>query len=126
VISNTLADINLKDNTSRILFTALANGNKLKQLDISCNDITDEACNEIATSLKTISSVLQLKMINVNISAEAAQSIVKALNCNDTLELLQMPQYSETEKKVITSLQQEVMQNRQKRDCQTNLEILFG
>ena len=121
-----MAVTNLTTPSSIVLFTALAKGGKLKQLDISCNDITDEACDVIAISLNMNGSLLQLKMTDVNISAEAAQRLVGALYNSDTLELLQIPNYSKNVKMVITSLQQEIMMNRQSRGCHTNLEVLFG
>ena len=121
-----MAITNLTTPSSIVLFTTLAKGGKLTQLDISCNDFTDEACDVIATSLKMNSSLLKLKMIDVNISAEAAQQLVKTLNSNDTLELLQLPSYSKNMKKMIASLQRVVMLIRLSRGNQKNLEILFG
>ena len=110
-----------------LLFTALAKGNKLKQLYLGINDITDEACDVIATVLKYNTSLVELVIRhNLYISAEAAQRLVQALKSNNTLEVLQLSYhyYSEDIKK-IRSLQKEVNENRLSRGYQTKLEILI-
>ena len=60
------------------LFTAISKGNKLKELNISNNLITDEACDVIATTMKNNTSLVWLWMSYNKISGEAAQCLVNA------------------------------------------------
>jgi len=46
------------------LFSALAMGNKMHNLDISLGYINDEACDAIVASLKESTSLVVLKMTN--------------------------------------------------------------
>ena len=111
----------LSSSSAVILFTALAKGNKLQYLHITYNPIADEACDVIATSLQNNTSLVKLLMLNI--SAEAAQCLVQALQCNNTLQELGLPLYTENVKKSITLLQEEVIKNREIRGCQTKLVI---
>ena len=107
------------------LFTALAKGNKLRELNISNNLITDEACDVIATTMKNNTSLVVLWMWGNKISGEAAQRLLQALYNNNTLEVLFLPYdgYTEDVKKRIRSLQEVINKNRQSRGCQTYLII---
>ena len=106
------------------LFTAISKGNKLKELHIGNNPITDEACDVIATTMKNNTSLVWLWMRRNKISGEAAQRLLQALNNNDTLQELGLPSgYSEDVKKRIRSLQEVINKNRESRGCQTKLTI---
>ena len=108
------------------LFDALVKGNKLQLLIISLNNITDEACDVIAASLKKNTSLVGLEMDrNDKISAKAAECIVQALNLNNTLELLQLPYYPREVQHKIRCLQEEVIKERESRGCQAKLDITF-
>ena len=108
------------------LFTAISKGNKLKELHISHNLITDEACDVIATTMKNNTSLVLLMMGYNKISGEAAQHLLQALNNNNTLEVLFLPSddgYTEDVKKRIGSLREVINKNRESRGCQTKLII---
>ncbi|XP_065888590.1 protein NLRC5-like isoform X2 [Dysidea avara] len=108
------------------LFNALVKGNKLQLLIISLNNITDEACDVIAASLKKNTSLVGLEMDrNDKISVKAAQCIVQALSLNNTLELLQLPYYPKEDQRKIRCLQGEVVNERESRGCPTKLDITF-
>ena len=115
----------LSSTSAIVLFTALAKGNKLKQLYIINNLISDEACDVIATTMKENTSLIRLRMWgNEKISAEAAERLVQALQDNDTLHWLGLPLYSEDVEKRIRSLEDEVNKNREKRECHTRLIVI--
>ncbi|XP_065915924.1 protein NLRC3-like [Dysidea avara] len=106
------------------LFTAISKGNKLKELYIENNLITDEACDVIATTMKNNTSLVWLWMGN-KISGEAAQRLVQALNNNKTLKGLHLPfGYTEDVRKRIRSLREVINKNRESRGCQTKLTII--
>ncbi|XP_065888438.1 protein NLRC3-like [Dysidea avara] len=106
------------------LFTALSKGNKLKELYIINNPITDEACDVIATTMKNNTSLVRLGMSVNKISGEAAQHLLQALYNNDTLEALGLLYgYTEDVKKRIRSLEEVINKNRESRGCQTKLYI---
>ena len=115
----------LSSSSAITLFTELSKGNKLKELNIINNLITDEACDVIATTMKNNTSLVWLWMSANKISGEAAQRLLQALNNNNTLEVLDLPSYGYTEdvKKRIGSLQEVINKNRQRRGCQTKLII---
>jgi len=107
------------------LFTALAKGNKLQVLCISYNSITDKACDVIATTMKKNTSLVDLRMRDNEISEEAVQHLLQALQHNNTLQLLDLPlSYTENFKKRIGSLEEEVNKNRESQGCQTKLYII--
>jgi len=119
-----MAATSLTSSAAIVLFTALALGDKLQWLYISYNNITDEACDAIAMSLKTNTSLVRLRMYNnKNISAVAAQRIVQALQHNDTLQELALSDYNEDVEERIRALQEEVIKKRRNRGCQTQLSI---
>ncbi|XP_065888509.1 ribonuclease inhibitor-like [Dysidea avara] len=106
------------------LFTVISKGNKLKELHITNNLITDEACDVIATTMKNNTSLVRLGMSGNQISGEAAQHLLQALYNNDTLEVLHLPDgYTEDVRKRIRSLQEVINKNRESRGCQTKLII---
>ena len=84
----------LSSSSAIVLFTALAERNKLQQLYIGNNDITDEACDTIATSLIHNTSLVKLGMKFNKISVEAAQHLIQSLYLNNTLQVLELPPLS--------------------------------
>ena len=110
--------------SAMVLFTAVAKGNKLQLLYISQNNITDDAGDVIAASLKINSSLCWLRMRSNKISAKTAQHVVKALQQNNTLQELWLPFYPDFEIDRIKLLQEEVNKHRENRGCQTKLTIL--
>ena len=122
IMSNT----ELSSTATIALFNALVKGNKLQLLIISLNNITDEACDVIAASLKKNTSLVALEIDrNYRITAKAAQSIVEALSLNNTLELLQLPHYPKEVQQTIKHLQQEIINKRENKGCKTKLDITF-
>jgi len=114
----------LSTTSTIILFTALAKGNKLQVLNINNNPITDEACDVIATTMRKNTSLVELRMsCNEEISREAAQNILQALQHNNTLQVLELPWHIMGS---IVSLEEEVNKKRQSRGCQTELNINFS
>ena len=95
--------------------------NKLKELDITYSDITDDACDVITTALQRNSC---LSMYGNLLSNEAIISIVRCLEVNDTLQLLGLPNCSQAIQENIKPLQQ-VLKKRKSRGCQVKLEIKF-
>ena len=59
------------------------------------------------------------------ISAEAAQQLVQAIQHNDMLQYLYLPDYSRDVKERISSLQAEVNNRRESRECLRKLSISF-
>ena len=66
-------ETNLSTTAAIALFNELIKGNKLQDLGISCNDITDGACDIIAFALKETTSLVKLLLWDNKISAEATQ-----------------------------------------------------
>ena len=117
----------LSPSSAIVLFNALAKGNKLHQLNISYNHITDEICYVIAASLKNVISLVTLALYGNNkISAEVAQHLVQILQHNNTLQVLWLPHdFAEDVKKRIQSLQEEVNEHRESSGCQAKLNIHY-
>jgi len=116
----------LSTSSAIVLFTALTKGNKLQELHISHNPISDEVCDVIVTTMKNNTSLVQLWMWdNKTISSETAQHVVQSLQHNDTLQGLWLSCYTEDVKKRIESLQEDINKNRESRGCQTTLNIYY-
>ena len=107
------------------LFTAVKDNNKLQELYITYNAITDDACDAIATALKRNNYLVILSMYGNLLSSEAIINIVQCFKVNDTLRLLGLPECPEDIKENIRSLQKVVNKNRESRGCQAKVEIKF-
>ena len=105
------------------LFTALKGNNKLKELYIDNNAITDDACDTITVGLEKNNCLVKLRMHRNPLTGEAIVNIVKSLEVNNTLAVLWLPLCPEDIKKTISSLQQVINKNRKSRGCQVKLEI---
>ena len=121
-----MRDTQLSSRAATDLFTAVKGNNKLKQLKIDYNAITDDACDAITTALKSNSSLVELSMYDNPLSNEAILKIVQCLEDNDTLQLLGLPKCPEGIQENIRSLQEVVNKNRASRGCQVKLEIKFS
>ena len=108
------------------LFTAVKDNNKLKELKIDYNAITDDACDAITTVLKNNSCLVTLSMYDNPLSSEAIVNIIQCLRVNDTLQLLGLPRCPEDIQENIRSLQEIVNNKRESRGCQVKLEIKFS
>ena len=107
------------------LFTALSKGKKLRILNITGNDITDEACDAIIMAMKKNDSLFRLDMDDNPISGECARLVVQALQHNNTLQELCLPRYSDDVEKRIRLSAEEVNKKRESRNCQVKLGITF-
>ena len=120
-----IRDISLSSSSTIILCNALAKGDRLQQLNIEHNLITDKGCDAIATIMKSNRSLVVLKMYGNRMTTEAAQRLVQALQDNNTLEELYLPGGCFLRHERIASLQEEVIKNRESRGCQTKLNIYY-
>ena len=107
------------------LFAAVKDNNKLQELYITYNAITDDACDAIATALKRNNYLVILSMYSNPLSSKAILNIVQSLKVNDTLRLLGLPKCPENIKENIRSLQKVVNKKRASRGCQAKVEIKF-
>ena len=115
----------LSSNAAIKLFTTLRDSKKLRILDISHNDITDEACDAITMAMKN-TSLLKLYLGRNPISGKCAQLLLEALQHNNTLKELWLPyRYSDDVKKRIRLSAEEVDEKRQSRNCPVKLKITF-
>ena len=129
--SNVLERLNmmgtkLSFRTATDLFTALKYNNKLKELIIHNNAITDDACNAITAALKRSNCLVKLGMYGNPLSSEAMISIVGCLEDNNTLQLLGLPYCPRDIQKTIKSLQEVVNKKRESQECQVKLKIRFS
>ena len=108
------------------LFTAVKENNKLKELYIDLNAITDDACAAITTALEKNSCLVELSMWSNPLSSEAIVNIVRCLEVNNTLQLLGLPDCPQDIRQNIRSLQEVVNKKRESRGCQVKLEIKFS
>lgn len=115
----------LSSNGAINLFKALKDNNTLRKLDVSYNEITDDACNAITTALKQNNSLVKLWIYDNPLSGEAILNIMTALKCNNTLVALWLPCCSEDIKKKVNCLQEANNKMRQDQECQMKLRISF-
>ena len=66
----------------------MKDNNKLKELDIDINDITDCAIEALATALAINKSLVKLSVSHNHVSGEAAIALLQVLRSNDTLQKL--------------------------------------
>ena len=118
-------DINLSSRATIIIFTALKEKKtKLMKLDMANNNITDDACDVIAKTLKVNSTLKWLSICGNKISKEALQLVLNFLRHNNTLTRLRVPSnYSEGDRKQILALQDIVNDERKCRGCQAKLNV---
>ena len=120
-----MADAKLTSLAIIYLFTALATGNKLKELYVTSNFITDEATSTIATTLKENTSLIKLYIGDNPVSSESAHHIINALQFNTTLENLVLPEYSEEMKKTLIHSAEAVNQIREIRGSKVKFIVTF-
>ena len=118
-----MASTNLSCTGAIQLFTALKDNNTLKQLLISFNDITDDACDVITTALEKNDCLVRLNMHNNPLSRKAIIDIMKCLKINNTLQLIGFSDFVTGMDTEIISLQQTVNKNRENRECQVILKV---
>ena len=123
-----ISGINVSTRAAIMIFTLLKEETtKLKRLDMSDNDITNDVCDVIAETLQVNSTLEYLDMYGNKVSKEASQLILNSLRHNNTLTELLLPnRYSKDDKKQILTLQDIVNEERKHRGCQVKLIVKFG
>ena len=107
------------------LFTALKDNNKLKELNIGDNAITNDACDAITTALKKNNCLIELYIWGNPLIGEALINIVDSLKVNNTLAVLWLPECPHDIKMTINSLQEDINKHRETQGCQVKLVIGF-
>ena len=107
------------------LFTALKENDKLKELYIDDNAITDDACDIMTTTLKKNSCLVTLSMYDNALSDKAIINIVQCLEVNNTLQLLGLPDCPHDIQQNIKFLQEVFNKKRESRRCLVKLQIVF-
>ena len=117
--------VNLSSRAATDLFIAVENNNKLKELVIDFNIITDYACEAITTTLEKNSCLVTLGMYDNPLSSEAIVKIVQCLEFNNTLQFLGLPESPQEVQMNIRSIQKVVNNKRKSQGCQLKLRIDF-
>ena len=120
-----MIDTKLSCRAAIALFNELKDNNKLKELFISHNDITDDVGDAMTTALERNSCLVILYMYNNPLTGEAIVNIVNGLKVNNTLAVLGLPQCPEDIEKRISSLQEVINKKRESRGCQVKLMIHY-
>ena len=118
--------INISTRAAIMIFTLLKEKKtKLKKLGMADSDITNDVCDIIAETLQVNSTLEYLDICGNKISKEASKLILNSLRQNNTLKELNLPYYSEDDKKQIFILQDIVNKERKHRGCQVKLNVTF-
>ena len=120
-----MADAKLSTIGAIKLFSSLAIGNKLKILWITSNEIADEAAPVISQTLRHNTSLIMLKMGGNMFTEKSAELIVSALQFNDTLQELGLPEYPEESKTRIEDQINVINEKRKNRVNMVKLKITF-
>ena len=128
--SNTLESLDmyatmLSSKAAIILFTALKVNDKLKELYIQYNDITDDACDAITEALKRNKCLVKLNIYGNPLSSKAIRNIVKCLEVNNTLCHLGVPECPGEVQESIRSLQNIINKRREREGNLMNLKIKY-
>ena len=116
-------DTQLSSRAATDLFTAVKDNNKLNELDIEDNFITDDACDAITTALESNICLVELYMYGNSLSNEAILNIIQCLEDNNTLQLIGLPKCPQGILENIRSLQKVINKKRESRGCQVKLKI---
>ena len=118
-----LGDTSLSSTAAITLFNILRDNNKLKLLDISCNDITDDASDAIATALERNSCLVTLYMYRNAMTGTAIFKIVNSLMSNNTLAVLVLHNMNVLMRMTVSYLQELIIEQRESRRCKVKLWI---
>ena len=105
------------------LFTALKDNKKLKGLDITHNDVTNDACGAITTTMEKNSCLVELYMFDNPLSGEAIVNILNSLKDNNALTVIGIPKCTKDIKKTISTSQEVINRNRESRGYKAKLCI---
>ncbi|XP_065918942.1 protein NLRC5-like [Dysidea avara] len=120
-----MSNTSLSSIAARTLFTAVKDTNKLKELSISDNTITDDVAEDF-TLLTTNKSLVKLWMRGNPISGGAVTRCLQALRGNNTLQVLHVPSYPPAIKDMIRSIEQEINTKRRSQGIQEKLTVEYG
>ena len=115
--------IKLSSRAANILFTVLEQNSILKILSIEGNNITDDTCPFIANAIKLNSCLVKLWMGFNPISAEAIELILEALQFNNTLKILRIPDYPDNVKTNIKLTEEKL--NKMKRNHEFHIKFFM-
>ena len=118
-----MVNVSLSPDGARMLFTAVKDNNKLEELNLNHNAITDDVIEEITAAVSTNKSLVKLGMKYNPISGEAIISALQALRINNTLQELEIPSYSPAIEDRIKSTVQEINTKRKSREIQEILTV---
>ena len=121
----TIEHTQLSSTAAITLFNTLKDNNKLKELIIARNYVTDDASDAIATALESNSCLVRLYMDHNPLTGEAIVNIVNSLKDNNTLAVLWLPNCPGDTKNRISSLQEIIIEKRKSRGCQVKLSITY-
>ena len=116
----------LSSRVANILFTVLVQNSTLKILSIEGNDITDDTCPCIANAMKLNRFLVKLWMRFNPISSEAIEIILEALQFNNTLEILRLPDYPDDVKTNIKSIEEKLNKVRGNHGLHINFHDFHG
>ena len=106
------------------LFSLLGESKTLKELDVSCNNISEDMCGVICKALRVNNTLKHLWVYNNPISEQTSKLIVDALKDNNALNILYLPSYPKDVIENIYSLQDVVNEKRRRRGCDIVLKIV--
>ena len=116
----------LSSNAAVKLFAALRENRKLKVLNTSNNNITDEACSAFTAAIKMNASLAKLRIYDNPISGQCAHFIIQALQFNNTLQLIYFNHdYPDDIMERIMLAAEEVNKKRETCNCQVKLKLKF-
>ena len=116
----------LSSTASTALFKALKDNNKLRELYINGNLITDDVCDFITIALTKNSFLFKLSIFGNPLSNETIINIVHSLENNHTLHVLGLPECPEMIQENIRSIQDDVNKKRESQGCVLKFEIKYG
>ena len=120
-----LRNTQLSSTAAITLFNTLKDNNKLKELHINYNDVTDDASDAITTALERNSCLVELYMYSNRLTGEAIVNVVNGLKGNNTLAWLWLSKYPEDIQKRISSLQGVIIEKRESQGCRVKLSIYY-
>ena len=118
-----LDNTKLSSTTARILFTAVKDTNKLKELYVSHNVIKDDVADDITEALIMNMSLVKLVMMDNPISWKATVTILQALRSNYILQELVVPRYDLEIQNRIKSIEREINKGRRSQAIQMKLTV---
>ena len=120
-----MTNTQLSSTAAITLFNTLKDNNKLKELNIGDNDVTDDASDAITTALERNSCLVKLDMYTNPLTVEAVVNIVNSLKGKNIPAFLGLPKCPEDIQKTISSLKEVINEKRKSQGYQVKLEIYY-